>query len=184
MLFIERKIMKTKTVILTLIATTSFARANLIDLTPNGYNIDNPWPLVVTQFFDNYQRDQINLAGANITGNQVTWSPFTIFGDDFFNITPNGATANVSWDLANAQGGYHVGFVLIETNDRISHLYQVPSPDWFSGGGLVTADNVVDITSITFAGSNMIPDDLNVGLMFLGTFVLLMTFRKRIRSET
>jgi len=45
MLFIERKIMKTKTVILTLIATTSLARANLIDLTPTATTstIRGPW---------------------------------------------------------------------------------------------------------------------------------------------
>jgi hypothetical protein len=44
------------------------------------------------------------------------------------------------------------------------HLYAVSRDQWFTGGGLVIADGTVNMTSITFAGSNVIPDvpeDLN-----------------------
>lgn len=166
--------MKTKLTILTLIATTALARADLIDLTPGGFNMNlDPWPTVVTRFFHQYQRDQINLAGAQIANNQVTWSPFTLFGDDFFDITANGTTASVSWDLANAQGGFHVGFVLIETLDAIMHLYGVSHDQWLDGGGSVIADGNVNVASITFAGSNTIPDDLNTLFGFLIPLVTL-----------
>ena len=43
--------MKAKLTIL-LIALTSGAHGNLIDLTPGGFNINEPWPQPVIQFFN------------------------------------------------------------------------------------------------------------------------------------
>jgi hypothetical protein len=72
--------------------SASIAHANLIDLTPGGFNLVEPWPDPVAQFFEQIACGTEFLAGANINGNQVYWSPFTIFGDDHFDIDPNGTT--------------------------------------------------------------------------------------------
>src|SRR5438874_1505422 len=73
--------MKAKLTIL-LIALTSGAHGNLFDLTPGGFNINEPCPLPVIQFFNQF--DNGNgfqfLAGANIQDGQVVWLKNCITG--------------------------------------------------------------------------------------------------------
>ena len=87
-----------KTTILILLAAVSIARANLIDLTPGGFDLTQPFPTAVQKFFGRYGGGMQNIAGANIVNGLPVWSPFTIFGDDHFDITLNGTGgAEVSW---------------------------------------------------------------------------------------
>jgi hypothetical protein len=130
--------MKAKLTIL-LIALTSGAHANLIDLTPGAFNINEPWPQPVIQFFS-HQFGNGNgfqfLAGANIKDGQVVWSPFTIFGSDNFGIIlQDPANAQVSWNLTNT-GGYFLQYVLLEGANGIDNLYGLRGPGFqFEGGG-------------------------------------------------
>jgi|tagenome__1003787_1003787.scaffolds.fasta_scaffold20405520_2 hypothetical protein len=177
--------MKAKLTIL-LIALTSGAHGNLIDLTPGGFNINEPWPQPVIQFFNQF--DNGNgfqfLAGANIQDGQVVWSPFTIFGSDNFGISlQDPANAQVSWNLTNT-GGYFLQYVLLEGANGIDNLYGLRGPGFqFEGGGLVTIDGLTTIQAITFAGTNLVPETVNTGwLLFFAVGGLLLTYKLRRRK--
>ena len=178
--------MKAKLTIL-LIALTSSAHANLIDLTPGAFNINEPWPQPVIQFFS-HQFGNGNgfqfLAGANIKDGQVVWSPFTIFGSHNFGIIlQDPANAQVSWNLTNTEG-YFLQYVLLEGANGIDNLFGLRGPGFqFEGGGLVTIDGLTAIQAIIFAGPNLVPETLNTGLLlFFAVSGLLLTYKLRRRK--
>lgn len=152
--------MRTKLTIIAALAVAQSAHATLIDLTPGGFNINQPWPQPVRQFFNHAGRNGFHyLAGANIDGGQVVWSPFTIFGSDNFGIVmqdpPN---AKISWNLTNTEG-YFLQYVLLEGANGIDDLYGLRGPGFqFEGGGPVRIDGITAIQSITFAGTNVVAD--------------------------
>jgi len=178
---IQSKLILMKTTAAILIATTALAHADLIDLTPNGFNIGEPWPEPVVQFFHAYQHGQQNLAGANLNGNQVTWSPFTLFGPDNFSISAQQPNANVAWSLTNT-AGYHVDYVFVEGFNGIDHLYGVIGG--ITGAGLVTINGLEQIGAITFAGSNLVPDAGSTLLMLSLAGLVLFYVRKNDRRGT
>jgi hypothetical protein len=173
--------MKPKLITLIILATISIARANLIDLTPGGFNYANI-PPVVDNFFRDYGLGLHNIAGANIINNQPVWSPFTIFGDDHFDITMNaqGTGANVGWDLSTTP--IHLRFILIEGQDLFAHLYAPVGKELFVGDGPITIDGNHSILGITFAGSNTIPDNGST-LALMASSLLGLFFYRRLASR-
>lgn len=175
--------MKTKLILGALILSTSIAHATLIDLTPGGFNLSDPWPTPVIQFFGYYGQSLENLAGANINGNQVDWSPFTPFGEDHFDINLNQPFANVGWDLTGT--GARLRYVFAESDQLIAHLYAVRGFEMFSGSGEVTIDGEIPLIAITFAGSfGSVPDSgYTIILMVIGLSVILMASLIRPKHE-
>jgi hypothetical protein len=174
--------------IISALALANSAHATLIDLTPGGFNINQPWPQPVLQFFNHIGRNGFQcLAGANIDGGQVVWSPFTIFGSDNFGIVlqdpPN---AQVSWNLTNT-GGYFLQYVLLEGANGIDNLYGLRGPGLqFEGGGPVTIDGLTAIQSIIFAGTNIVADSgASLSLFVCAAAVLIFShyFRQFCKAE-
>lgn len=172
-----------KRTLLILIATASLAHATLIDLTPGGFDLRQPFPTPVFKFFGQYGFDLENLAGANIVNGQPVWSPFTMFGADKFTLTLNalGTGANLGWDLSNTD--VHLRFVLVESAGLIAHLYGVPGGQAITGDGFGEIDGIILPTAYTFAGSpNGVPDDgWTIFLLALSILVLLNIWRAHRR---
>ena len=164
-----------KTTILILLTAVSVARANLIDLTPGGFDLTQPFPTVVEKFFESYGHMQ-NIAGANIVNGVPVWSPFTIFGDDHFSISLGTSGADVSWDLTGT--GYRSLFVLVESSDLIGNLYAIPWRQRFSGTGLVD-DGSARIDGVTFTGTNLPVPDAGSTLAMMGFGLLGLCFYAR-----
>jgi hypothetical protein len=174
--------MRTKLTIIAGLALAQSAHATLIDLTPGGFNINQPWPEPVLQFFKHVGRNDFQyLAGANIDGGQVVWSPFTIFGSDNLGIVlqdpPN---AQISWNLTNT-GGYFLHYVLLEGANGIDNLYTLRGPGFrFEGGGPVTIDGLTTIQSIIFAGTNIVADSgASLSLFVCAAAVLIFSHHFR-----
>jgi hypothetical protein len=179
--------MKTK-LIISALALASSAHATLIDLTPGGFNINQPWPQPVLQFFNHVGRNGVQyLAGANIDGGRVVWSPFTIFGSDNLGIVlQDPANAQVSWNLTNT-GGYFLQYVLLEGVNGIDNLYGLRERGFqFEGGGPVTIDGVTAIQvtaiqSITFAGTNIVADS-GASLLLFACAAAVLIFSHHFRQ--
>ena len=173
--------MKTKITAI-LIATASLAHANLIDLTPGGFSFSNEPPAYVEFVQLVLRQGTILIAGANISGNQVDWSPYTLFGPANFGISPNGASANTTWNLTDTEG-YFMQYILVDgigTPDQITeHLYGVTGGTFkFDGEALVIIDGQLAISSISFFGSNLVPDGgWTLALFAIALSILLMTRR-------
>ena len=165
-----------KTTILILLATISIARANLIDLTPGGFDLTQPFPTVVEKFFASYGHMQ-NIAGANIVNGVPVWSPFTIFGDDHFDITPGTSGADVSWDLTGT--GYRGLFVFVESSSElIGNLYVMPWKQRFSSTGFID-NGPATIDGVTFTGTNLPVPDAGSTLAMMGLGLLGLCFYAR-----
>jgi len=169
---------KTAVVIAAIVISATLAHANLIDLTPGGFDLTKPWPQVVANFFEQYSFERMqNIAGANIKINgQLKWSTYTVFGDDRFDITlnPTATGADVDWDLTGT--GYHLQFVFAESSAYIAHLYAVRGMEEFVGDGFVEIDGAIPFVGITFTGRNTIPDTgstlamLSIAIGILGLY--------------
>ena len=158
------------TLISILLGCVSSVHATLIDLTPGGFAWNNRAPVFERFLRDwNHQTTSI-IAGANITGNVVDWSHFTLFGPDNFIIDPQGPSASVSWNLANTEG-YWLQYIWVTgeggDNQITNHLYRVGGLTRFEGDGSVIIDGFNAITNITFLGiNNTIPDVGSTLLLF------------------
>ena len=157
-----------------LLATATLAHADQIglkDLTPGGFNYRDPWPKNVAHFFGQYQFGLRNLAGANIVDGQVIWSPFTIFGDDHFDITLGLDSAMVDWNLDGT--GFNLRFVLVEDQDFNAHLYRTELFEQFLGDGDVSFDGFIP-QGIIFAGYRGRVPDGGSTIMLMGIGVLII----------
>jgi hypothetical protein len=166
--------MKTKaTVVIAIIfITTSFVCANLIDLTPGGFDLTQPFPTAVANFFARYVPGGMeNIAGANIVNGQPVWSPFTPFGSDHFGLmlNVNGTGAKADWNLFGT--GFHSMFVFVESSALMANLYRVPCADQFAGDGFVEIDDTIPLLAVTFTGADSVPDTGST-LTLLGIGVL------------
>ena len=175
-------IKKTAVVIAAIVLSATLARATLIDLTPGGFDLTQPFPIVVQRFFGQYGPNGLqNIAGANIVNGHVIWSPFTLFGDDHFDLTlndPSGTSGTVGWDLNGT--GYHLRYVFAESTSFIGHLYghlyAVPGLERFAGDGFVEIADEIPLLAVTFTGSNTVPDTgstlamLSIAIGILGLY--------------
>jgi hypothetical protein len=180
---------KTKTTILTLIAISVSAHADLIDTTPGGwYYADHgssPPPAVLTilgleaqnrlAFADEYRSDGgwVSLYGV-------------LNGGTYFNVIGGlGDTASVSWDFSSLNN-FAMRWIDVfgfNNGDPWEAVYQVTggttltSPHPF----LLTLNDNIDITSISFyiTDPNTIPDGGHTALLF-GAVLLALTFMRRL----
>ena len=168
---------KTAVVIAAIVLSATLAHANLIDLTPGGFDLTQTFPTVVANFFAQYRPNRMqNIAGTNIINGQVIWSPFTVFGGDRFDITlnPTATGADVDWNLTGT--GYDLQFVIAESSALIAHLYAVRGMEEYVGDGFVEIDGAIPFVGITFAGRNTIPDTgstlamLSIAIGILGLY--------------
>jgi|SRR4030095_8177122 hypothetical protein len=165
--------------------SSSVANATLIDLTPGGFAWNNR-PPVFDKFLRDWNHKVTNLiAGANIDGTTVNWSPFTLYGPANFSIVPQGPNANVSWNLTNTDGYFmqHIWVTGMGDDSQITnHFYRVGGLTRFEGDGSVIIDGINIITSVAFFGTNAVPETVNTGaLLFLAVAGLLLTCRARRR---
>ena len=175
--------MKTKLIIVVLLASTSLGRATQIDLTPGGFSPLNP-PSVFVEWEQTYH--QI-IAHADISGNTVTWHPSFPLGGDNFVVDPQGANANISWNLANVHGGSFLYLVTGGLKDGSAwvDLYQVSLDRIINGSGLVTIDGSTTISAMNVFGNVPVPETVNTGaLLFFTVLGLLLTYEVRRRRVT
>ena len=145
------------------------AYANLIDVTPGGFNVENirDWPQPY--------RDLINL----LNSNQLVNIP-----NSYVNVTgygtPNGS---VSWDLTGSQFS-SLQWVLVtgftQANQEFANLYQVTTDQWIRGEGLITVDGVFPIIFVEGFGHG-VSDKGAAGLMFMLALMALCFFGHRCR---
>jgi protein with PEP-CTERM/exosortase system signal len=172
---------KTTAVIAAVLLSASLTRANLIDLTPGGFDLSGPLPQPVLQFF----RGPIAnlLAGGNVENGSFVWSPFTPFGPGNFSVNLNAALtgADVGWNLNGTGTPPFFGtYVFVESSELVANLYRIPAAQRFEGEGSVEINGVIHPIGITFFGKNSIPDTGSTLLMLgcaVGAIVLL---RRRI----
>jgi hypothetical protein len=157
--------MKTKLIALALFCFAPIAHATLIDLTPGGFSELNTPPNVAFVFGLPF------LAGANINGNTVNWSPFVPFGPNEFSITPLGANAIISWDLSLTNGQLFQ-YLLLEAANLQANIYHVSPPEMIDGTGFVTIDDFSTIQAIIFIGTNAIIPETGATIF---TFVLALS---------
>jgi hypothetical protein len=138
-----------KKLMLIIAVAASTAQASLIDMTPGGFNIgENPPPLFWQVLIIRH------LAGANIYGNEVVWSPYEPFGPSEFFINSFGTEATLGWDLTPTE--FWVQFILVEGAQGFDHIYR--PTNMFEDTGLVTVDEVHQLQAIIFFGTNQVPE--------------------------
>jgi hypothetical protein len=179
-------IKKTAVVIAAIVLSETLARANLIDLTPGGFDLTKPLPTVVQDFFGRYgikDGTMQNLAGANIVNGQPVWSPFTLFNNDHFGLTLNadGTGAEVNWNLIGT--GFHSLFVFVESSALIANLYLVPGQEQFVGDGFVEVNGTIPIAATTFTGTDHVPDTGSTLAMLSIAIGILGLYRHAFRHE-
>src|SRR6266516_3477987 len=185
--------MKTiRTIIISSALLISAAHANLIDLTPGGFNIDNGLPpafhrLQTQIFFDTrahgvvgppprYYNGWVSQYGALNGGTYFFTNLFTL-GD-----TPG---ASISWNFNGAPNGYWLSTIDVfgrrADGTAWESIYGVPWSDRFLSlsDQLVTLDGFTTIMGISFYGLNpeTVPDKVNTGaLLLLAVSAILLTY--------
>jgi hypothetical protein len=168
--------MKTKLIIIGLLATANSSHATLIDLTPGGFPIGNAPPI-----YNELLTQHSQIAGANINGSSVIWSPFEPFGRNEFSITSLGTGALLSWDLSLTDG-FKFQYLLLEGIGGIDNIYRVPGVEYVNGTGYAEIDGLTQIQAIIFYGTNVMPETVNTGwLLFFAVVGLLLTYKLRQR---
>jgi hypothetical protein len=152
-----------KLIVMLAVLVAASAQATLKDETPGGFTTDNP-PLLYGRVLHIQQ-----LAGANIFGSQVVWSPFEPFGPNQFSIITNGINGTVSWNLTQTDG-FFLQYVLLEgVAGARDHIYAARAGlERIQGDGFVTIDDATQIQAIIFFGTNVVPET--------GTTILLLGF--------
>jgi len=186
--------MKTKITLL-LIATATVAHANLIDLTPGGFNINNGFPPEFNRFVGLEATRQITFFDSAAHGffapppvyldgwvskfgalNGGTYFFTDLFGHDT-------STANVSWDFSSLPG-WSMRMILVEGGDGPNawdNLYAV-GPRFLitNPGDMVALHDGAIISSIAFYGrtpTSPVPDTGST-LMLLGIALLILPLWK------
>ena len=171
--------MKTKLTIL-LCALAGTVHANLIDLTPGGFDLTQSYP---PEFFDFINREFYHRITFFDAAHPTGWDSMfgALNGGTYFNTSLIGnpePTANVSWDFTTLPG-WSMSLLLIE-GGLWAHLYGVGGRfDTVDLGDLVTLHDDVDISSLAFYGRNPdsapVPDSGSTfALMGIGLLQLLI----------
>jgi hypothetical protein len=170
---------KTTIVLAAILLSATLAHANLIDLTPGGFDFNQPWPQPVLYFFGNVGLRFEQLAGANITNGQVIWSPFEPFGDNLFDITlhSGGTGADVAWNLTGT--GFFYPFVLVESAALKGNLYRAQFPGDFDTA-FVEIDGTTPPDGITFFGVTSVPDAGSTLMLLAVAMATVIFLRRRI----
>ena len=176
-----------KTTSLILLATISIANANLIDLTPGGFNVYDGLPQAfIHTIVDQQARGQITFFDSVTPDGWVSIFGHLNGGTNFFTslIGNPGPTANVSWDFKTLPG-YSMSVLLVEGLGGWDNLYAVPRGFRFVDlNDEITLHGTLPITSLAFYGrtpSSPVPDTgstlalMSIGL--LGMFV----YARRVR---
>ena len=165
--------MKTKILIL-LLALTATARANLIDLTPGGYDPLNPPPVVV-QWEQQIGQTIFGIVYAQIN-NPGYWYPGYLQPPLVSIDTMGQPTAALSWNLTGTP--FSVAWIGLNGPNGLSNLYQVTSPDQiFDLSALVTLDGETPIVTLALFGPVAIPRLPETGTtLFLFSLGLIALF--------
>lgn len=170
-----------KQILLILIATTTLAHANLIDR--GTFDLTQPFPQVLVDFFAGYGGHQQNIAGVNLINGQLKWSPFTIFNTDHFSLTLDGST---SWNLSGT--GWRLAWVFVEgfnNGTPFAELFSVRGKELFEGNGDVFIDNGnIPWLAVTFVGRTGVPDTGSTLVMLSGAVVIVILLSRMLSSNT
>lgn len=178
----------------------SAAHANLIDLTPGGFNISNGIPpafhrLQTHTFFDEAAHGYFRTP--NDTEYFNSWvsrygalNGGTYFFTDLFDLgdTPS---ASISWNFDGAPNGYWLSTIDIygrrADGTAWENIYRVPYGERFTGvADLVTLDGLTTIMGISFYGLNpaTVPEKVNTGaLLLLAVSAILLTYEAQRRRN-
>jgi hypothetical protein len=177
--------MKTKLAILALCVSALTAHANLIDLTPGGFNVDNA-PPAFFQFLNEWNIHEFDFFDeARVIAPYHGWvsqygilNGGTYFNTDLFSLDPT-PTANVSWNFTTLPG-YSMSVLLLfgraPDGTDWNNLYSVPFGYRFTDSDFVTLNGIVDIQSISFFGrwpGSPVPENGWTFWLFLSALALI-----------
>jgi hypothetical protein len=177
---------KTKLLILILFICGS-ARANLIELTPGGFNVDNA-PPAFFQFIQQWTQHQFDFFDSATPNGWVSLYGI-LDGGTYFNtglIGHPGQSATVNWDFTTLPG-YSMSRLLVEgralDGTAWANIYAVPhSLNELDTLETVIAGEGVDILSIAFFGrwpGSPVPDIGGTATLFaIAIAALLFGFRR------
>jgi hypothetical protein len=183
--------MKTKYILTLLIATASVAHANLIDLTPGGFNVDNA-PPAFYEFLHQWNQHHFEFFD-NATPDGWTSLYGILNGGTYFNtdlIGHPGQSANVSWDFSTLPG-WSMSRILVDgraaDGTAWENIYAVPhSFREFDALETVWLHDGVDISSISFFGrwpGSPVPDSGSTLLLSALGLAALVGPRMANRSQ-
>lgn len=169
-----------KITLLILLAAVSIARANLIDLTPGGFDETQPYPAAFTDFIDRQFYNRITFFDA---AHPTGWDSLygALNGGTYFStdLPGNpGSSANVSWNFTTLPG-WNMSILLVE-GELWGHLYGVRNASELTDlSDEITLHDGVNIQSLAFYGRNPesapVPDSGStlalMGMGLLGIFV-------------
>jgi hypothetical protein len=159
--------MKTKYILTLLIATASIAHANLIDLTPGGFDVNNA-PPAFFEFISEEVQHQFDFFDSATPNGWVSLYGI-LNGGTYFNtdlIGNPGQSTSVSWDFSTLPG-WSMSRLLLEGRAQDGtawdNLYAVPNSFRnFDALETVLIHDGVDISSISFFGrwpGSPVPDN-------------------------
>lgn len=158
------------------------AQANLIDLTPGGFDATQPYPKEFVRYLERIVGNRatfFDAASPNEWANTGTLNGGTYFFTDL--IGNPGTMANVSWNFSTLPG-WTMTFLLVEGEDWVN-LYAVPiNFQIVDLGDLVTLHDDVNIDFISFVGRN--PNSASVPeggstLALMGLGLIAMAFVRK-----
>lgn len=169
-----------KKILLILIASASLAHAIPMDgLVDRGtFNLTQPFPQVLIDFFAGYGGHQQNIAGVNVDHGVINWSPFTLFNTDHFSLTLDGST---SWNLSGTD--WRLTWVFVEGFNNgvpFAELFSVRGKELFEGNGDVFIDNGnIPWLAVTFVGRTGVPDTGSTLMLLAGVIAILAFLHRR-----
>jgi opacity protein-like surface antigen len=146
------------------IGLLSTARAaNLIDLTPGGFNASNGLPPAFFQVINSSIRflDEARPYPYTVYYFEPIHPPGWVSRFGVLNhgvyfdtnaIASPGTTAQVSWNFTGSNFRLTHLFLAGGTTTSVEHIYGVSSGDQFQGSATVTLDGVTNIISVAFYG--------------------------------
>jgi hypothetical protein len=186
-----------KLTLLSLLIAATTAHAHLIDLTPGGYNNNDPierYKNADNEWFHHTFFDDVSRFYGTWTSLYGHLNGGTYFFTDF--VGQDTTTAHVWWDMTGEPHGYWMSMLYIvgiEDGEYWGNVYRVTKDEWFNSGGnlLVRAHEGALITDVAFAGTNhVIPDTgATLGLFFTGLFFVaglnfIVTDKIKLASNT
>jgi hypothetical protein len=151
--------MKTKIITL-LIATASVAHANLIDLTPGGFDPNNPPQVYIDWVNNNYNQNAFGIAYENLNG----WVPGFLQPPLFTSTSLGDSTATLSWNLIGTP--YSFGWLFVGGPNGLVNMYQVSLDQMLNGNAIITINGEFSISQLGIYGPVAIPTPDN-GSTFL-----------------